>query len=128
MRETAMAKMRWYAGCGQHFYSPLGHYYVRLEDGTQIEVHPATYDEQFRSYLERIGVQHITWSEIMRKAEDEWNAYCQVMDDFAEYVQKWHEYKGFGVYIERPKVQAQKGSLAGTKSGSCVTDAEGEAI
>ena len=123
-----MAKMRWYAGCGRHFYSPMGHYYVCLEDRAQIEVHPAIYDKQFRSYLERIGVQHTTWSEIMRKAEDEWNAYCQVMNDFAEDVQQWQEYQGFGVFIKRPKVQAQKGSLAGTNSGSCVTDAEGESI
>jgi hypothetical protein len=91
-RETAMAKMRWYAGCGRHFYSPMGYHYVRLEDGTQIEVHPATYEQQFDAYLERIGVQRTTWSEIMHKAENEWKEYCRVMDAFAENTQQWLDY------------------------------------
>ncbi len=88
-----MAKMRWYAGCGQHFYSPMGRYHVRLEDGTQIEVHPATYQQQFEAYLERIGVQRTTWFEIMQKAEHEWKEYCRVMDAFAENNQQWLDYR-----------------------------------
>ena len=88
-----MEKMRWYAGSGKHFYSPMGCYYTRLEDGTEIEVHPKTYDEQFRAYLERIGVQRTSWYTIMQQAEKEWNEYCQVMDAFAENNQQWLDYR-----------------------------------
>ncbi|TMD69814.1 MAG: hypothetical protein E6I97_20750 [Chloroflexi bacterium] len=97
-----MEKMRWYAGSGKHFYSPMGCYYTRLEDGTEIEVHPKTYDEQFHAYLERIGVQRTSWYTIMQQAEKEWNEYCQVMDDFAEDLQQWLEYQARGVVVERP--------------------------
>jgi len=97
-----MGKMRWYAGSGKHFYSPMGHYYARLEDGTEIEVHPKTYDEQFHAYLERIGVQRTSWYTIMQQAEKEWNEYCQVMDAFAEDLQQWLEYQARGVVVERP--------------------------
>jgi len=71
----------------------MGRYYVRLEDGTQIEVHPATYQQQFDVYLERIGVRRTTWSEIMQKAEHERKEYCRVMDAFAENNQQWLDYR-----------------------------------
>lgn len=66
-----MAKMRWYAGRGTCCYSPMGHYAVLLEDGTRIEVHAATYEQQFHAYLERIGVEPTSWYTIMQKAEQE---------------------------------------------------------
>lgn len=100
-----MAKMRWYAGRGQHFDSPMGHHYARLEDGTEIEVRSDVYDKQFHTYLERIGVQHTSWYAIMQKAENEWKEYCRVMDTFAENVQQWQEYRGFGVSIEQSNEQ-----------------------
>ncbi len=99
-----MAKMRWYAGHGSYSYSPMGHHFVRLEDGTEIEVHPDTYEKHFNAYLEQIGVPRTTWSEIMHKAENEWKEYCRVMDAFAENNQQWLDYRGFGVLVERPKV------------------------
>jgi hypothetical protein len=97
-----MSKMRWYAGRGQHFYSPMGHHFARLEDGTQIEVHPTTYDEQFSAYLERIGVQRTSWYEILQRAENEWKEYCRIMDAFAEDLEQWQVYRGRGVFIEEP--------------------------
>ena len=102
-----MPKMRWHAGRGQHFYHPMGYHSVYLEDGTRIEVHPKTYDEQFHAYLERIGVQRTTWSEIMQKAEKEWKEYCRIMDAFAEDNQQWLDYHGFGVAVKRPKALEQ---------------------
>lgn len=102
-----MARMKWYAGRGGFSYSPNGHHCVRLEDGTQIEVHPDTYDQQFHAYLERIGVPPTTHYEIMQKAEEEWQAYCRVMDAFAENTQQWIEFQGRGVFVMRPRIQAQ---------------------
>ncbi len=99
-----MVKMRWYAGRGSYCDSPKGHHFVRLEDGTQIEVHPDTYDTQFNAYLEQIGAQRTSWSEIMQKAENEWKEYCRVIDAFAENQQQWLDYRGFGVRIQRPHV------------------------
>jgi hypothetical protein len=99
-----MSKMKWYAGRSQHFYSPIGHHDARLEDGTEITVHPDIYDQQFYAYLERIGVKPTSWYEIMRKAEEEWQAYCRIMEAFAENVEQWLEYQGRGVVIEQPKV------------------------
>jgi hypothetical protein len=100
-----MSKMRWYAGRGQHFYSPLGHHFARLEDGTGIEVRSDVYEKQFQAYLESPGVQHTSWYEIVKKAEEEWQAYCQVMDAFAENLEQWRAYQGYGVYIEQPDAQ-----------------------
>lgn len=96
--------MKWYARRSQHFYSLSGHHYAHLEDGTEITVHPDTYDQQFYAYLERIGVKPTSWYEIMRKAEAEWQVYCRIMEAFAENVEQWLEYQGRGVVIERPKV------------------------
>ncbi len=103
-----MSKMSWYAGNSTHFYSPMGHHYARLEDGTEIEVRPDVYDKQFNAYLEHIGVQRTTWSEIMHKAEYEWKEYCRVMDAFAENYQQWLDYRGRGVSVERPHVLDQR--------------------
>ncbi len=103
-----MAAMKWYAGRGGFSYSPNGHHFVRVEDGTEIEVHPDTYDKQFHAYLECIGVQRTSDHEIMQKAEGEWQAYCRIMDAFAEDTQQWLDYQGRGVYITRPRIQAQQ--------------------
>jgi hypothetical protein len=104
-----MAKMKWYAGRGGFSYSPNGHHVARLEDGTQIEVHSDTYDQQFNAYLERIGIARTSYSEIMQKAEQEWQEYCRVMDAFAEDIQQWLEYQGRGVYITRPYLRQEDG-------------------
>ncbi len=103
-----MSKMRWYAGRGSYCDSPKGHHFVRLEDGTQIEVHADTYEQQFHAYLERMSVQPTTWSEIMHKADNEWKEYCRVGDAFAANYQQWLDYRGFGVRIQRPQVLTQK--------------------
>ena len=97
-----MAKMKWYAGQCTFPYSPMGHHCVRLEDGTEIEVHPDTYEQQFHAYLERLGVARTSYSQIMQKAEQEWQAYRQVIDAFAEDTQQWLEYQGRGVYVTHP--------------------------
>lgn len=94
-----MAPMKWYAGRGGFMYSPKGHHSVRL---TEIEVHPDTYEQQFHAYLERIGVARTSHSEIMQKAEQEWQAYCRVRDAFADDIQQWLEYQGRGVFVTRP--------------------------
>jgi hypothetical protein len=116
-------KLRWYAGRGKFFYSPNGRYSLRLEDGTYIEIHPDTYDQRFNAFLSRLGVKRTSWSEIMQKAErgwqegskrtswsvamqraeQEWNAYCQIMEAFAENIQQWLDDPGNGVFIERPQ-------------------------
>lgn len=111
-----MGKMEWYAGGGKHFSSPMGHYAARLEDGTRIEVHADLYDAQWNAYLERLGAQRTSWFEIMHRAEQEWNAYCRLMDAFAENLEQWGEYHGAGVFIEQAAVQAQKGE---EEAGSC---------
>ncbi len=103
-----MASMRWYARRGSDCCCPKGHHFVRLEDGTQIEVHPDTYEKQFHAYLEQIGVKPTTWSEIMHQAEKEWKEYCRVRDAFAENCQQWLDYRGFGVRIQRPQVLTQR--------------------
>jgi glutamate racemase len=86
----------------------MGHYYVRLEDGTEITIHPDVYDQQFYAYLERIGIKRTSCDEIMRKAEEEWQAYCRVMDAFAENVEQWLDTQQCGVFIERLPVQSAK--------------------
>ncbi len=108
-KETEMANMRWYAGRGRHYDSPMGHHFIRLEDGTEIEVHPDTYEQQFHAYLERIGVQRTSWDAILHQAENEWKEYCRVRDAFAENYQQWLDYRGFGVRIQRPHVREQTG-------------------
>ncbi len=126
MNDQKKRNMRWYAGRGGHFYDWYGRWSGRMEDGTEIEVMPSVYAEQFTACLERIGmrrtswfeimskadnewqecccsgIKRTTWSEIMRKADNEWEAYCRVMDAFAADHQQWLNYRGFGVFIERP--------------------------
>lgn len=108
-----MAKMRWYAGRGKHYYSPMGHHFVRLEDGTEIDVHSDVYEAQFQAYLERIGIRRTSWYEIMERArqqaEQEWRAYCQIMDAFDEDVEQWRDYHGRGVVIEQANVPEPTG-------------------
>lgn len=106
-------KMRWYAGRGRHFYRPMGHYHARLEDGTQIEVHPDTYDAQFNAYLEQKGIKRTTWFEIFQRAEREWEAYCRVMDAFAENLQQGQTFRGEGVFIERERSAVYTGAKQG---------------
>ncbi len=103
-----MAQMKWYAGRGGYSYSPNGHHFARLEDGTEIEVHPDTYDQQFAAYLERIGVTRTSHYEIMQKAEQEWQEYRRVMDTFAQDTQQWLTYQGRGVFVKRPLVFMQQ--------------------
>ena len=91
---------------------PAMNYLRPSEDGTEIEVHPDTYDQQFRAYLQRIGVEHTSYSQIMEKAEQEWQAYCRVMDAFAEDTQQWLKYQGRGVYITRPRNLVQEKSIS----------------
>ncbi len=99
-----MTQMKWYAGRGGYSYSPNGHHFARLEDGTEIEVHPDTYDQRFAAYLERIGVARTSLSEIMQKAEQEWQQYRCVMDAFAQNTQQWLDSHERGVFVKRPLV------------------------
>jgi len=100
-----MAAMKWYAGRGGLGYSPNGHHVARLEDGTQIEVHPDTYEQHFHAYLERIGVQRTSYYEILQKADQEWQAYARVRDAFAQDTQQWLDSQGRGVVVTRPHTQ-----------------------
>ncbi len=86
-----MLKMVWYAGKGRYTFDDTGHYFTRLEDGTEIEVHPDVYQQRFQDYLLRICVRHTTFAEIMRKAEQEWKAFCAVRDTFDENIEQWRE-------------------------------------
>ncbi len=97
-----MAPLKWYAGRGGFSSSPNGHHFVRVEDGTEIEVHPDTYEQHFHAYLERIGVQRTSYYEIMQKAEQEWQAYCRIMDAFAQDTQQWLDSQGRGVVVTWP--------------------------
>lgn len=132
MNEQKQWNMRWYAGCGRYFYDWYGRWFGRMEDGTEIEVMPSVYAEQFTAYLELIGMRctswfeimrkaddewqkcccsdtrRTTWSEIMRKANNEWEEYCRLMDEFAANHQQWLDYRGFGVFIELPAMQELK--------------------
>jgi hypothetical protein len=87
-----MKKMAWCASRGKYISSQgQGHYYTRLEDGTVIEVHPDVYQQQFHAYLQHLGVKPTTFTEIIARAEQEWNTFCQVMNAFDEDVDQWRE-------------------------------------
>jgi hypothetical protein len=105
MESTKRSKMTWHAGHGKHIYSEKGHYSARLLDGTRIEVHPDMYHKAFNAHLILKGIRPTTWSEIMGKAEREWQAYCQFMDAFAENIQQWFTYHNPGVFIDLPSGQ-----------------------
>jgi hypothetical protein len=107
-------KMRWHAGRGKFLYSLHGHYSVRLEDGTSIEVDPDVYNQRFNAYLERIGVKRTSWSAIMQQAEKQWQDYCDVMDTFAENYHLWLDDQQCGVFVERPQREACIGVECGS--------------
>jgi hypothetical protein len=113
-QSAARRKMIWHAGRGRHCWSSWGYYSVSLEDGTRIEVISETYDQRFNGYLNDLGVKPTTWSQIMRKADAEWQRYCQVMDAFAENYQQWLDQKVSGVFVEQP----QREPIAETASGN----------
>jgi hypothetical protein len=96
---TVRRKMTWRAGRGRHCYSYGGYHLVYLEDGTRIEVQADTYDQRFNAYLNDLGIQRISWFGIMEKAEREWQAYCQLMDAFAEDIQQWLTSYDEGVFV-----------------------------
>jgi|SRR5579884_3951441 len=132
MNERKGTVMRWYPGGGRHFYDRYGRWSVLMEDGTEIDVLPSVYAKRFAAYLESIGMQRTSWSEIMHKAEDEWQKcrscgsnwtswseamhkaqkewerYCRAMDTFAENYQQWLDDPGPGVFIERPAMKKLK--------------------
>jgi hypothetical protein len=74
-QENNKFQMRWHPGRGRSISHPQGHWSGRMADGTAIEVHPNVYDQQATAYLARIGIERTTWSQIMRKAEAEWQQY-----------------------------------------------------
>jgi hypothetical protein len=95
--------IQWHVGSGKYFSSQKGCYFVRFEDGTSIEVHPDVYEQRFHAYLDHLGVQPTTWSEIMRRAEQEWQDYCHLRDTFAKNSQQWLDESESGVFIETRK-------------------------
>ncbi len=101
-------KMQWRAGSGKFFYSLNGCYFVRLEDGTYIEVRPEVYNERFNEYLERLGVKRTSWYEIMQRAEQEWQDYCSLIDNFAANSQQWLDKQGYGVFVEPGKREQKR--------------------
>lgn len=106
-------KMRWYAGRGQFFSSQRGRYSLRLENGTSIEIDPDIYDQRFDAYLARLGVKRTSWSEIIGKAEREWQAYYQLMGAFAENTQQWFTDRDPGVFIDPPPGQELSSARTG---------------
>ena len=95
--------MQWNPGSGKFFTSSEGYYFVWLEDGTYIEVHPDVYNQQFHGYLELLGVKRTTRHEIMQRAEQEWRDYSRLMEDFAENSQQWLKTPGRGIFVEPSK-------------------------
>lgn len=105
MENLKREKMVWRAGSGEHFYSEKGCYSATLLDGTHIEVHPDTYLKAFNAYLTLRGVTPTTLSEIIRKADAEWQAYYQLIDAFDENLQQWFNYHDPGIFIDLPRGQ-----------------------
>jgi hypothetical protein len=108
-----MGKMVFSTSNGKHVPSGDGHYFARGEQGQLIEVLPDVYQQQFEAYLSRLGVKPTTYHEIMKRAEQEWQAFAQLMDAFAEDVEQWQTYQEKGVYVEeaspfREKMQEEK--------------------
>ena len=97
---SELQKMQWRAGSGKFIYSLNGHYFMRLENGTHIEVHPDVYDQRFNEYLERLGVKRTSRYEIMQRAEQEWQEYVCLMERFAENSQQWLDVQGSGISVE----------------------------
>ncbi|HZU03810.1 MAG TPA: hypothetical protein VFA10_29365 [Ktedonobacteraceae bacterium] len=97
--------MTWRAGPGKYISSEQGHYFARLSDETYIEVHPDVYNQAFYAYVRLRGIRPTTWSQIMEKADAEWQAYSRLMDAFAEDTQQWFTYRDPGVFIDLPSGQ-----------------------
>src|SRR5450631_4335638 len=87
-----MRKMVFSASNGKHVPSGGGHYFTRGEQGQLIEVLPEIYKQQFEAYLSRLEVKPTTYHEIQNKAEQEWQAFAQLMDTFAEDLEQWQTY------------------------------------
>jgi hypothetical protein len=98
-----MGKMVFSASNGKHVPSGGGHYFARGEQGQLIEVLPEVYQQQFEAYLKRLGVKPTTYNEILNKAEQEWHAFAQLRDTFAEDLEQWQTYHGKGVYVEEKR-------------------------
>ena len=94
---------QWHVGKGKHVGGLNGYHSIQLEDGTYIEVHPDVYERRFQAYLERLGVQQTSWQAIMRRAEQEWQNYCMLMDNFAQNTQQWLDTPENGIFIESPR-------------------------
>ncbi|MBA2393385.1 MAG: hypothetical protein H0V70_11660 [Ktedonobacteraceae bacterium] len=95
-----MGKMGFSASNGKHVPADGGHYCARGERGQRIEVLPEVYQRHFEAYLNRLGVKPTTYYEIMTKAEQEWHAFAQLMDDFAQDTEQWQHYRGKDVFVE----------------------------
>jgi hypothetical protein len=92
--------MQWHVGRGKLVGGLHGYHSIQLEDGTYIEVHSDVYERHFQAYLEQLGVQRTSWHEIMRRAEQEWQDYCTLMETFAQNTQQWLKEPESGVFIE----------------------------
>ncbi len=103
-----MGKMIFFATNGKHVPSGSGHYFARGKQGQRIEVLPDVYQQQFEAYLDRLGVKPTTYHEIMNKAEQEWQAFAQLMNAFAEDIEQWQNYHGKGVYVEITPLHGEK--------------------
>jgi hypothetical protein len=110
MENTKGSTMAWHAGHGKRISSEQGYYFARLPDGTYIEVHPDSYHPAFQAYVLLREIRPTTWSQIMGKAEAEWQAYSRLMDAFAENIQQWFTSRDPGVFIDLPPEQEMPGA------------------
>ena len=98
-----MGKMTWYAGSGKSWDNRGGHYFARLEDGTEVEVTGEVYQQKRKEYLLSKGAEYTSYSGIEAKAQQERNTLSQFLDAFDEDVEQWlEEPQREGVFIKRP--------------------------
>jgi len=110
MENMKINSMTWRAGAGKYISSEQGHYFARLSDETYIEVHPDVYYQAFYAYVRIKGIRPTIWSQMMEKAEAEWQAYSRLMDAFAEDTQQWFTSCDPGVFIDLPPEQEIPGA------------------
>ncbi len=94
--------MKWYAGRGASWINRGGHYFARLEDGTEVEVIGEIYQQKRKEYLLKMGAEYTSYSGIEAKAQQERNTLSQFLDAFDEDVEQWLEEQREGVSIKRP--------------------------
>jgi hypothetical protein len=71
-------------------WSATGHgWFATARDGTQVCVSEETYERALRAYLECVGIERKTWTQIMQSAQEEWQRQCVVEHSFRSNLEQW---------------------------------------